>query len=754
MIKKIPKISVYAALFLIPLFSLPFTMDALDFQKQFLLFIITSIGILFWAWNAVSDKKLEVNLNPLNLFVAGLAAVVFVSSIFSLYRYGSLWGTPLPIAESFVTLLSLIFLYLLIINNFRKKDLYKPVVVLAVSGTIALMYGVIQSFGQKWGFYLLPFLSYTKNSTFNTIGTANSLLLFGAIILAAVFPLAFIIKNKFSRLLSVLSGLIFSALIFFNGIVTLYFPSKVGSISYELSLAPWIVLLVSVLAVFVFSISDQKFLHNNVNAKNASFIVLLVTLVFLVFNTFAKPMVSQMYDNIGTKLGIQAIPEASLHQQASIDVAINVLKQSAQTFLLGSGPGTFNYDYMKFKPEKINQDNLGWNLVFLNGTSEFINRIATTGLLGVIALLLIVVFWTIEGFRMLTREDGEVGLSLAVFAGWLAVVAALFYYPFNLSLMLLFWFFLAAIVVLDEERLIAVPLKTVKMNYAVSLAFVALLGLELWLLVYNSKHYYAEVEYLGALKAYQQKDIATAIKKLEVAADATDRLQDTYLTGLSQIYMAQAEAQVGKQDGQKPEAALQAAAPYIRTAVKSAMQSTDTANPNNPNNWAARAYLYGQLTGVVDGYDNEALNMYQKALSLEPKDPTLWNEVGQIYIVKKDLDKARESFSKAIFLRPQYVDPHLSLALIYDQQQDKENAIRELEIVAQLVTDKTALENVTKAIQNLREGKSLSGATSDSQISTSEQIPVTEGQQGSLPSATSTDIIAAEPGSTTLPIKP
>jgi len=57
MIKKIPKAAVYLALFLTPLFTLPFTSNALDFQKQFLLFLVTSVGLVFWAWNAINEKN-------------------------------------------------------------------------------------------------------------------------------------------------------------------------------------------------------------------------------------------------------------------------------------------------------------------------------------------------------------------------------------------------------------------------------------------------------------------------------------------------------------------------------------------------------------------------------------------------------------------------------------------------------------------------------------------------------------------------
>jgi len=100
---------------------------------------------------------------------------------------------------------------------------------------------------------------------------------------------------------------------------------------------------------------------------------------------------------------------------------------------------------------------------------------------------------------------------------------------------------------------------------------------------------------------------------------------------------------------------------------------------------------------------------------LEPNNPSLWTELGQVYILKKDLDKAKDSFNRAIILRPQYIDPHYYLALIHDQQNNKEEAIKELEIVAQLLpaTDQVSIDNVSKAIENLRQGNSLGGQSAD-----------------------------------------
>jgi len=399
-----------------------------------------------------------------------------------------------------------------------------------------------------------------------------------------------------------------------------------------------------------------------------------------------------------------------LRQANSAGVAVETLKQSPREFFLGSGPGTFGYDYVKFRPKQIAQDNLGWNLTFFSGTSEFINRIATTGVLGGFFFLLLILVWVVEAFRVLVREEEKTFLPLAVFSGWLAIAVAAFYYPFNLALMMLFWFILAAVAALNQEKTVLFPLDTLKKNYAASMIFVVLLIGAIALMVQSAKNYYAEVAYLEAVEAFAKKDIAGAVQKLNVAADATNRLQDNYLTGLAQAYWAQAEQEIEQKKDQEAQIALQAAAPYLQEAVKNAVQSTEIANPNNSFNWAFRAQIYRKLIGVDEGFDDWALDMYEKAIKLETSNPTLYGEVGQVYLIKNDLEKAKIAFEKAVELMPQYIDAHYYLALIADKKGDRAAAIGHLEIVGQLLPadDAASRENIEKAIDTLRRGGSIS----------------------------------------------
>jgi hypothetical protein len=113
--------------------------------------------------------------------------------------------------------------------------------------------------------------------------------------------------------------------------------------------------------------------------------------------------------------------------------------------------------------------------------------------------------WVVEAFRVLVREEEKTFLPLAVFSGWLAIAVAAFYYPFNLALMMLFWFILAAVAALNQEKTVLFPLDTLKKNYAASMIFVVLLIGAIALMVQSAKNYYAEVAYLEAVEALRKR---------------------------------------------------------------------------------------------------------------------------------------------------------------------------------------------------------------------------------------------------------
>ena len=85
---------------------------------------------------------------------------------------------------------------------------------------------------------------------------------------------------------------------------------------------------------------------------------------------------------------------------------------------------------------------------------------------------------------------------------------------------------------------------------------------------------------------------------------------------------------------------------------------------------------------------DEAIQAYQQAYAREPQNPevspVILNNLGYTYSLKKDYSKAIEQFEKAINLAPRFKEAHSNLSLVFFEQQNYEDALKEIEVVLKL----------------------------------------------------------------------
>jgi tetratricopeptide (TPR) repeat protein len=88
----------------------------------------------------------------------------------------------------------------------------------------------------------------------------------------------------------------------------------------------------------------------------------------------------------------------------------------------------------------------------------------------------------------------------------------------------------------------------------------------------------------------------------------------------------------------------------------------------------ARSYRENGLAAQRTGDYDSALNLYQKAVALDPNYAVPYNDMGIIYESKGDIDKAQESYFHAVKIDPFYESAYTNLALIYESKRDLVNA--------------------------------------------------------------------------------
>src|SRR3989338_5497047 len=114
-LNRVVKLSVYLLIFLTPLFFLPFSFEVFEFNKQYLLFFLVSLGFLAWLVKmVVYDKEIRFKQSPLDIFVLAFLAVNVLSAVFSIDKSSSLLGFYGRFNNGLISTLSLGALYFLV----------------------------------------------------------------------------------------------------------------------------------------------------------------------------------------------------------------------------------------------------------------------------------------------------------------------------------------------------------------------------------------------------------------------------------------------------------------------------------------------------------------------------------------------------------------------------------------------------------------------------------------------------------------
>jgi len=129
---------------------------------------------------------------------------------------------------------------------------------------------------------------------------------------------------------------------------------------------------------------------------------------------------------------------------------------------------------------------------------------------------------------------------------------------------------------------------------------------------------------------------------------------------------------------------------------KTVVTYKEEASVNGANFYQKAKYL--QKIGRL----KEAQRLYKQALTFEPGNASVLNNLGVIYIQQQNYPKARNILESAIRLKPEYVDPYYNLACLYAFKGQVIKSLENLKMAISL--DKSVREWARKDIdlQNLR----------------------------------------------------
>ncbi|MFH1780977.1 MAG: tetratricopeptide repeat protein [Candidatus Nealsonbacteria bacterium] len=680
LLDRIIKISLYALVFLIPLFFLPFSFEAFEYNKQFLLMFLVSLAFFCWlAKMVVCDKEIRFKRSPLDIFILAFLGVAILSAIFSVDKTSSLYGFYGRFSNGLIGLLSMGIFYFLITNNVQLGENASPREKRSQadeddenasprekrSHNIKIS-SLLKVF--SWSIFFVVLSAYF--AIFGIFAKLTKFLFLPNMMASRIF-------NPTAASLEGLSIFLAIAVVFLAGkTLTAEKRTKTSLVDYFLLAAisvlmiiidftpAWLIILTTFTFFVVLSLWKRVF-RENVNRLLAP--IFLIIVAALCIPSQPQTLIFGEGSNIANLM-----KEQVLDQKTSWQIGLGGAVDSVKNGFVGSGIGTFNYDFAKEKPASINESWL-WQIRFDRAGVYLAEILATMGFLGILSYLALLAIFFMASYFFLQQKSQALLLLMVVSA----LIVGQFVYYQNTTLAFLFWLTLGLSVIAWQkpikEKVVSFknfPELSLVFSTIVILAGVGILALYF----FNTKAYLADVNYARAQQLNLNQERTLFLEK----AVRLNPNYPQYRAVLARAYLSDVLTEIAKPQATQDANKIQL---LVATAINQAGVATELA-PNQVAMWETLGMVYREIKNMATGAVEWGIKSFQASASLDPKNPIAYTELGKLYIIQGEIGQAREQFAKAIAVKSNYTDALIQQALLYEKEGDTDNALIEMEKLA------------------------------------------------------------------------
>lgn len=706
---------ILASAIVIPLFFLPTTAEFFEYNKFVALLLIAIAGFVVWSARMILEKRTVFTRTPLDVPLILLLGVYFIAAYSSIDQFVSFFGAHGRIWPAFLPLAVLTALYFLVASNLKnRKQVTLVLWGLAFATTVASLITLSSYFGAY-----LPF-EFAQIRSFNTLGLINKLAVLQALVIPITISWAIYEKDQVSRIVATFCTLAIAA----SFVLVNFLPAYIGL----------------VVAIVFLSLGTLKVKLTKTQQGHAA-ILGAVILLFLVIRFVPQVAKGTLYlwiikkeAGVTEEQQINTPKERTLPFNASWDIAAQAIGKRP---IFGTGPGTYQFVYSQLKPRYINGTK-DWAVRFDKSSSEFTEILATLGIIGVLAYLLVL----ISVLRFVTRlvfKSQHTIVYLPVAATVLGYIVGSFFLTNSFATSAVFLLLAGLLATLaksmNEENVfdVTVELATLKNRFnwlpfgmpgedpllkteagdkgtksqilPIIFALVVLV-VSAFALQYQVNAYRADYFYRQSLLAARSNDGNRVVGFLQKAL-ATNAQVDTYHRSFSQTVLNAAinlSQQKNLSDEQKQLLGQLAQVAIDQGKAASGYQILPLRLPGissaNVANWEVLSAAYQALIGAVQGADVHATNTLAQAIALDPQNPVLHTRLGSLYQRLGDSDLAQRKYEDAIIVKNDYGPAHYSLAnLLIEKNGDINKIFNELTLAKRLLPkDDPAIADIDKKL--------------------------------------------------------
>lgn len=720
----------YSIFFLVPLIMHPSTYELFEFNKMWFLWGAAIIIFFLWTVRIIIEKRLVIQRTPLDIPILLFLGAHVLSTLFSIDHHVSWWGYYSRFNGGLLSMLTYIFLYYAFASNVLKRDGYdiervtKFIFVWIASGIVVSLWGFPSHFGKDLTCYVFrgelsdvcwTYAFQPQVRMFSTLGQPNWFAAFLLVIIPStigLFLTLFKPNDSQKEIPSLIQkNSIAFKLLFGFGIALMYIcliwsNSRSGFIGFWIGMT-----LAGLLFILLPIVRRKKTLAQVFKTKSFQmFGIVSIGIILLTFSLGHHITEFKKYSFVGM---IEKSKQAKTPAPAPISTtpeateaptgapfggsdsgrirkfvwrgAIDIFKTHP---LFGTGPETFAYAYYKVKPAEHNLTT-EWDYLYNKAHNEFLNYLATTGILGFGSYMAIIILFYVLAFKSFMKKTQRYSYIAVGFIGAFTGLHISNFFGFSVVIGNLFFFFIPLLFFVYQDMLKDKKWtwefgKTQTIKFSGGQLFILLLSaaLALYCEYFLARSWYADIKYALGYNLNRAGDYTNAFAPLQKSVELRSgepTFKDEYsinLATLSLLYATQ---------NQIPQAQQLAA------TAKALSDENVLKYPNNVVFHKSRTRVLYSISEIDHAYLDAAISSLQKGIELAPTDAKNVLNMGLFLAQKGDMPGAIASLNKARELRPNYRDAYYYLGSFYkflseqegttdvQKKEYKDKAIKELE---------------------------------------------------------------------------
>ncbi len=637
-----------AVLFLLPTLFLPLSFAALEPLKIFMVLIVGVVLTMLVIAQKIKANSFFVTKNFVWLSVGAVLLSSLLSTIFSNNILISLFGRQVNLSAflSLVILFALSYSVSSMFSDAKQKG--RLFLTMHFATLLVVLMHLIN--------ILLPFIpgvGFFVNNTINTIGKWYDLGLFALFgMLSSVLVLQFLKHSKFYKILG-WAGLVMSGVL----------------VVLVNSILIWFIAAGFSLAYIVLNVLIQKGSDSEDQMSFTALGIMILSILFILIGgkvgTFINSSFNFQYEEVRPTLA------------STFEVIGDTLGQKP---VFGVGLNRFETAWLEYRPAGVNGSNF-WDTDFRYGYSNVLSIPVSQGILGALAWLFFIVVTAYYSLRLLfvrLEQKSDLFIHLYSVLGYIFfLIAMIVYVPSVVIVGLLFVFLGFLISNLNSTGLIRYREVLLDKGPKVSFAYIIVLVLMLVACIYSGyvvvSQYASRVMFDNASKIYNQTGDLQAAENQILNAQFLFS-SDVYIRSLTEVGLLKINAIF-----QNAELTQEQAIEQFRNTLQTTVGYAQAAVAYDQQSYINRlslATIYKNLVPLqVPGAKEEALRVINDIEPLTPNNPSLSLERARIHAMAAEYDQAMIEITKALELKPNFVDAVFLLSQIQVEKGEIDQAV-------------------------------------------------------------------------------